>query len=102
MDNSSDTVLQKRITAHLKINCRFYCSSNHLFLLRNKNDAELHKDQDGSEQNFVGNMTVELWPIFCLGVAQAQKRNENQRFKPCKRRQLFLQPSMIRTIRTGI
>ena len=51
MDNSSDTVLTKRVAHRLEIICRFGPSGRHLHLLHNKNtsaDAESREEQEKS------------------------------------------------------
>ena len=71
MDNSSNTVLTKRVALRLEIICRFSPSSRHLYLLRNKNtpsDAESREEQDDGKHKFVGGTTAKLWPDFHKGV----------------------------------
>ena len=63
MDNSSDTVLTKRVVPRLEIICRFDHSGSYLLLLHNKNilsDAESHEEQRNSKQKFVGETTAKL------------------------------------------
>ena len=70
MDNSSDTVLTKKVALHLEIICRFGLSSRHLYLLCNNNtpsDAESCEEQDGSKHKFVGGTTAKLWPDLDKG-----------------------------------
>ena len=72
MDNSSDTVLTKRVALRLEIFCRFGPSGHHLYLLHNKNtpsDAESCEEQEGGKHKFVGGMTAKLWPDLYKGVA---------------------------------
>ena len=83
MDNSSDTVLAKKVALHLEIICRFDLSGRHLYLLRNTktpSDAESCVEQDGSKHKFVGGMTAKLWLDLHKGVVI---NTENERFKPC-------------------
>ena len=71
MDNSSDTVLTKRVVLRLEIICHFGPSGHHLYLLRNKNtpsDAESCEEQDDGKHKFVGGTTAKLWPYFHEGV----------------------------------
>ena len=71
MDNSSNTVLTKRVALCLKIICRFGPSGRHLYLLRNENtpsDAESREEQDDGKHKFVGETTAKLWPDFHKGV----------------------------------
>ena len=71
MDNSSNTVLPKKVALHLEIICHFGPSGRHLYLLRNKNtpsDAESREEQDDSKHKFLGGMTAKLWPDFHKGV----------------------------------
>ena len=78
MDNSSDVVLTKRVTARLEIICCFNHSSSHIFLLHNKtlrSDAESREEQHGSKQKFVGGMTAKLWPNFCQDVAKNTEKS---------------------------
>ena len=71
MDNSSNTVLPKKVALYLEIICHFGPSGRHLYLLHNKNtpsDAESREEQDDSKHKFVGGMTAKLWPDFHKGV----------------------------------
>ena len=52
----------------------------------------------GTRWQQAGGMIAKLWPIFAEVQQKIWKRNENQRFKPSRRRQISLQASMIRTI----
>ena len=74
MDNSSNTVLTKRVAARLNIICCFNHSGSHLFVLHNKksiqSDAESREEQDSSKQKFVGGTMAKLWPVFCQGVVK--------------------------------
>ena len=86
MDNSSDTVLTKRVAPCLEIICCFNQYGSHLFYYIIKNapsDAESREEQDGSKHKFLGRMTAKIWPNLQQGVAKNAKRNENERFKPC-------------------
>ena len=80
MDNSSDTVLIKKMLLISKsftvlifsaAIVLYYIIETILF------DAKSCEAQDDSKQNFLGGATAKLWPIFHLDVAKTQKRNEN-------------------------
>ena len=71
MNNSSDTVLTKKIALRHEIICRFGQSGRHFYLLRNKNtpsDAESREEHDDGKHKFVGGTTAKLWPDFHKGV----------------------------------
>ena len=77
MDNSSDTVLTKRVALCLEIICRFGWSGRHLFYYVIKNtpsDAESHEEQDGSKHKFVGGMVAKLWPYLHKDVVKNTKK----------------------------
>ena len=73
MDNSSNTVLTKKVAPRLKIICRFNPYGSHLFYYVIKitpSDAESHEKQDGSKHKFVGGTTAKIWSNLRQGVAK--------------------------------
>ena len=86
MDNSSDTVLKKRVAPRLKIICCSICTAAMLFYYVIKTtlaDAESREEQNGSKHKFVGGKAVMIWLHLRQGAAKPRKRNENERFKLC-------------------
>ena len=70
MDNSSDTVLTKKVAAHFKIICHLDHSSSHFLTLHDKNYTIQCEEQDGSKRKFVEGMMAKIWPSFHLHVAK--------------------------------
>ena len=74
MDNSSDTVLTKKLLFVLKVRIsHFGPSGRHLYYYMIKNtpsDAESHEEQDGNKRKFVGGPTAKLWPDLDKGVVK--------------------------------
>ena len=71
MDNSSDTVLTKRVALRLKSFAVSVCPAAIFIYYVIKNtpsDAESREEQDDGKHKFVGGMTAKLWPDFHKGV----------------------------------
>ena len=63
MDNSSDTVLTKRVAPRLKIICYFDPYGSHLFyyiIKTTPSDAESREEQDDSKHKFVGGTAAKI------------------------------------------
>ena len=76
MDNSSNTVVTKRVASRLEIICRFHPHSSHLFYCIIKTtllDAETCEDQDASKHKFLGGMMAKIWPNLRQGVAKSME-----------------------------
>ena len=73
MDNSSNTVLAKKVAPR----CHFNPSGSHLFYYIVKttpSDAVSREEHDGSKHKLVGGMTAKLWPDLCQGVEKNTER----------------------------
>ena len=64
-------------------------------------DAESCEEQDGGKQFSVGPITAELQSIFQLVVTKKTEKKQKLKILTLLR-QLFLQTSLIRTVRTRI
>ena len=65
MDNSSDTVLTKKLLLGLKSFAVLVCPAaifNYYVMKNTPSDAESREEQDGSKHKFVGRTTAKLWP----------------------------------------
>ena len=71
MDNSSDTVLRKKLLFVLKslaVSVRLAAIFIYYVIKNAPSDAESCKEQDEGKQKFVGGMTAKLLPDFYMGV----------------------------------
>ena len=67
MDNSSDTVLTKRVALRLEIICCFGPSAAIFiyYIIKNTpSDAESREEQGDGKHKFVRGTTAKLWPDF--------------------------------------
>ena len=71
MDNSSDTILTKKLLFVLKsfaISVRLAAIFIYYVISNAPSDAESREEQDDSKHKFVGGTTAKLWPDFHKGV----------------------------------
>ena len=73
MDNSSDTVLTKKLLFVSKSYAVLICTAAIFFryiIKTTSSDAESHEEQDGSKHKFVGGTMAKIWPDLQQGVAK--------------------------------